>query len=468
MMNTKYALSCCIAVSLLVSAACGGEEELATAVPTEEPTAEPAATAPAPSTASSDMLAHEFAGDTALLSLDDAGLARNPIMVVTDEGFTWGALVTEQGEAAWVVDGEPTSLGGGEISDFAVSADLSRYAYVSNDTVVVDGQQVDQGQTSCCPTFNEDGSRSGYIADDSFVVLDGVPQDAQDGTVAQLVLSPDGSRYAYVVGGNTVVLDGETQTSYDRVAALTFSPDGSRFAYAANDDLLVVDGVETEIGENTAELLTFSSDGSKLAYVRGDSSLGRVVLDDKELQRHPFGCGPSLRPWTCFTFTSDGSSLAYTTPLLTSGGGGTGGTQALQFRVVLDGERESNSLGCCLVVSPKDAHMAYVTSGFRVVADGRTIESASASLTTEDLVFSYEMRVDVPGGLIAADLAFSVDVRASDFSYTRPIRTSPSPRSFWRLWTSRSGPPGLGQPVARCAIGVGLWMAPEHVCHRMM
>ena len=415
-MTTKYVLSCCIAVSLLLAAACGGEEEApATAVPQDEPTAASAATEPDPSAAASEILAHEFAPGTVLLDLGETGLVRNPIMVVTNEGFTWGALVSGQGEAAWVVDGEVTPLGGGEVSGFAVSGDLSRYAYASNDVVVVDGQQVDQGQTSCCPTFSEDGSRSGYIADGSFVVLDGVPQDAQDGAVSQLVLSPDGSRYAYVVGGNTVVLDGEKQTRYDRVAALTFSPDGSRFAYAANDDLLVVDGEETEIGENTAGLVAFSSDGSKLAYVKGDSSLGRVVQDDKELQRHPFGCGPCLRPWTCFTFTSDGSSLAYTTPLLTSGGGGTGGTQALQFRVVLDGVRESNSLGCCLVVSPKDAHMAYVTSGFRVVVDGRTIESAAASLTTEDLVFSYEMRVDVPGGLIAADLVFSVDGKSLGF-----------------------------------------------------
>ena len=399
----------CLVVSLLLLAACGGEEVPATAVPQEEPTAVPAATEPAPSVPASDKLAHEFAQGTQLLSLDEAGLVRNPIMAATDEGFRWGALVSRDGEAMWVIDGEVTPLGGGEVSDFAVNGDLSRYAYVSNDVVFLDGEQVDQGQTGCCPVFSRDGSSFGYIAGGSFVVLDGVPQDPEGGTVEQLLLSSDGSKYAYIVGGDTVVVNGEKQKSYDRVSDLTFSPDGSRFAYTANDNLLVVDGEEREIEENTAGQIAFSPNGSNLAYVKGDASLGRVFLDDKELKRYPFGCGPGLLPWTCFTFTSDGSRLAYTTPLLSSGGAGTGGQASLQYRVVQDGVRESNSLGCCLVVGPEGAHLAYVSVGFSVVVDGQRMESAVASLATGKLVFIYEMGLDVPGGLSAADLVFSVD-----------------------------------------------------------
>ena len=81
----------------------------------------------------------------------------------------------------------------------------------------------------------------------------------------------------------------------------------------------------------------------------------------------------------------------------------------MQYRVVQDGVRESNSLGCCLVVSPEGAHLAYVSVGFSVVVDGRRMESAVASLATGKLVFIYEMGLDVPGGLSAADLVFSVD-----------------------------------------------------------
>ena len=384
---------CCLAISLLLLAACGGDDEPAAAPPPEEASAAdvPAADAPAEPAPAADLppnLAHLFSDGTSLVTADEGGPLRNPMLAVTGEGFRWGALVRRGGELMWVVDGQETPIEGGEVSEFVASRDLSRYAYVSNGVVVVDGKQVEQGTTSCCPTFSLDGSRFGYIADGSVGVIDGTPQESQGSTVEQLIFSPVGSSSAYVVGGNTVVLGGSAQKQYDSVSALTFSPDGSRFAYMANDQLLVVDGEESEIGESTAEQIAFSPDGSRVAYVRGDRKSGRVVLDDTEQKRHAFGCAEDLLPWACMTFSSDGSTLAYVTLLLSSVPDYSG---TLAYRVVRDGNRETLTVACCLIASPEGAKIAYVSEAQGVVVDGRTLGSMELSgRTPDDLVFSMD------------------------------------------------------------------------------
>ena len=405
MVNSMHVLTCCLSASLLLLAGCGGEEEPPTAVPQEEPTAAPTETVPAPEAGSPDTLAYTFEEGTELIAFEGRPSLKNPILVAIDEGFRWGALVGVQGQTMWVVDGETTSLGDEEISDFAVSADLSRFAYRSNDVVAVDGKEVGHGQTSCCPVFSEDGSSVGYIADGSFVVLDSVPHERMGDAAEQLTLSADGSRHAYIVDGNAVVLDGEKQKAYDRVAALTFSPDGSSFAYLANDDLLVVEGKETEIEENTAGQVAFSPDGSQMAYVKGELKSGRVVVGNKVQQRYSFGCPEVFLKWSCITFTSDGSSVAYTAPLLSVAAG----PYRLSYRVVRDGAQDRPFIGCCLVASPKGSHIAYVSSLFKVLVDGQELESVAASLTPSRLVFAYENRLDLPGGLLAADLVFTAN-----------------------------------------------------------
>ena len=384
-------MTCCLAISLLLLAACGGNDEPESAPPPEEASAADAPVEPAPAADLPPNLAHDFSDGTSLVSADEGGPLRNPMLAVTGEGFRWGALVRRGGELMWVVDGEATPVEGGEVSEFVASRDLLRYAYVSNGVVMVDGKQVEQGTTSCCPTFSLDGSRLGYIADGSATVIDGVPQESQGSTVGQLIFSPEGSSSAYVADGNTVVVDGEAQKRYDSVSTLTFSPDGSRFAYVANDSILVIDGEESEIGESTADQIAFSPDGSRVAYVRGDRKSGRVVLDEKEQKRHAFGCAEDLLPWGCMTFNSDGSTLAYTTLLLSAGSAISAGTGRLAYRVVRDGNRDSLTVACCLIASPEGAKVAYISEAQGVVVDGRTVGSMELSgRAPDDLVFSLD------------------------------------------------------------------------------
>ena len=406
MTKTPYLLTCLLIISVLILSACGGDEEAPADAPEAEPTSAPAAAAPtepAPVPETSELMAYQFPGGAELVSFEEGGLQRNPVITATESGFRWGALVKRGNEVSWVVNGESTSIGTGDITDFAASADLSRHAYVANDVVAVDGNQVDQGSTSCCPTFSDDGS---------IVVVNGTAGQSHGDGVDNLVVSPDGSRSAYIVGGNTVVLDGEEQTQYESVSTLTFSPDGSRFAYIANDALLVLDDEESDIGETTAELIVFSPDSSRLAYVQDELRLGKLFVDEKEQTRYTFGCAPSLLPWRCITFTSDSESVAYTTLILSSGAGVIGGTTALQFRLVQDGERQREAVGCCLVASPTGAHVAHVahvSKGFTILVDGQQVESEAAGLTDATLVFSYVIRLDLPGGLVPADLVFSTD-----------------------------------------------------------
>ena len=396
-------------MSLLLVGACGGEDEPTAAAPTA--TTAPVATEPAlasePATESPATVVHEFAEGTVLVSLDGGGLPRNPMVVETDGQFKWGALVSRDSEIMWVVDGVVMSIGLEGISDFTTSADLSRHAYVANDVVVVDGEQVDHGASSCCPIFSQDGSTVGYLADESFVVLDGVPQESMGAGAERLVLSADGSRHAYIVDGNAVVLDGQKQKVYDRVSSPTFSPDGSSFAYLANDDLLVVDGEETVIEENAAGQVAFSPDGSEVAYVKGELKSGRMVVGEKVQQRYAFGCPKVFLKWSCMTFTSDGSGVAYASPVLSPQG--VGGSSRLTYRVVQDGAQARPFLGCCLVASPEGSHIAFVSSVFEVLVDGQVLESVAASLTTSRLVFAYENALNLPGGLLAADLVFSAN-----------------------------------------------------------
>jgi len=420
-------------ISTVLSAACGGTEEPTTDITETLPTTAPAETViePPQELDTAELLAHTFPQGTELLILDEGALSRNPIMAATGDGFKWGALVKNGNEVSWILNGDTTSISDGEISDFAVSTDLSRYAHVSNDVVVVDGKQVDQGSTSCCPIFSNDGSSFGYIADDSFVVINGTASKSHLDTVDNLVISPDGTRSAYIVGGNTVVVDGEEKPKYDSVSTLTFSPDGSRFAYIANDALLVVDGEEQDIGETTAEQIVFSPDSSRLAHVRDEMRLGRLFVDEKEYAAHRFGCAPSLLSWGCITFTSDSESIAYTTIIMTAGSGHTGGTTALQFRLVQDGKRQRDAVGCCLVASPEGAHVAYVSKGFTIMIDGRSIESEASSLTDAPLVFGYEIKLDLPGGLVPADLVFSTDGELLSFLL---YETDPSTSSVTKLY----------------------------------
>ena len=429
MSNTKYVLIFCLAASVLLLAVCGGEEEPAPVDPTattvpvaDEPT--PAGEPDAPAT-----LVHEFAEGTEIVNLDQAGLPRNPTVVETDGQFKWAALVSRDGETMWVVDGETTSVGPGAISDFVTSADLSRHAYVSDNVVVVDGEQVDQGTTSCCPTFSQDSFTFGYISDGSIVVLDGVPQEGIGDAVEQLVLSADGSRHAYIVGGDTLVLDGEKQKAYDRVSSPTFSPDGSSFAYIANDSVLVVDGEENEIKETTEVQITFSPDGSRLAYVTGERKFGNVVLDDQELQRYTFGCPTAFLRWSCLAFTSDGSSLAYTTLVMGPSFGGE--SAGLTYRVVQDGAQQGHFVGCCLIARPDSAQMAYVSSRFLVVVDGQQVESVASSYSTAPLTFSYSDRQHLSGWLIPADLVFGADGNTVGFLL---YETDVSPTSIIKLF----------------------------------
>ena len=406
MLKRSYLLNGLLGVSLLLAGACGGEDEPSQAAPTA--TTAPVATAPAPPSEPDvpATLVHEFAEGTELVNLDEGGLPRNPTVVETGGLFKWGALVSRDGEALWVVDGVTTSIGSEGISDFAASNDLSRYAYVSNNVVVVDGEQVDQGSTSCCPTFSQDGSTFGYIADNSIVVLDGVAQESI-GQAERLVLSADGSRHAYIVDGNAVVLDGEKQKVYERVSSPTFSQDGSSLAYFANDDLLVVDGEETEIEENTAGQVAFSPDGSQTAYVKGELKAGQMVVGEKVQQRYTFGCPEVFLKWSCMTFTSDGSSVVYTSPVLSPQG--VGGSSRLTYRVVQDGAVGRPFIGCCLVASSEGSHVAFVSSLFAILVDGKELDSVAASITESRLTFAYENRLDLPGGLLAADLVFSAD-----------------------------------------------------------
>ena len=430
MMPTRPVLTYCMAVSLVLLAACGGEEEPATAVAEVQPTSAPTATVPAPEVGSADTLAYTFQASTELVGFEGRPSLKNPILVATDEGFTWGALVSSQGKAMWVVDGKTASLGDGQISDFVVSADLARYGYVSGDVVVVDGKQVDQGQTSCCPVFSEDGSRFGYVADGSFVVLDGAPQADQGDSVSQLTLSPDGSGHAYVVGGDTVVVDGENQKQYDSVSTLTFSPDGSRFAYIANDGVLVVDGEESEIEETTEGQIAFSPDGSRLAYVAGELKLGDVVLDEKVMQRYSFGCPKVFLRWACLTFTSDGSSLTYTTLVMGPSFGGE--SAGLTYRVVQDDEQQrGHFVGCCLIARPESAQVAYVSSRFFVVVNGQQVESAASSFSTAALAFGYSDRQHLRSWLIPADLVFGTQGGTLGFLL---YETDVSPTSITKLY----------------------------------
>ena len=414
--------------------ACGGDEEPAAAAPGETATAEPAPTEappaspePAPDPAAPNTLIFEFPQGTEQLSFDEGGLARNPVLAATDQGFRWGALVTRDGEVTWVVDGESTFIGEKEISEFASSVDLSRYAYVSDDVVVVDGEQVAEGATGCCPTFSRDGAAFGYIADGSYVVLNGASQEAYAEGVSRLVLSDDGSRSAYVVGGNTVVLDGETQKQYDSISTLTFSADGSRFAHIANEDILVVDGEEREIGESLAEQIAFSPDGSRLAYVKGDLKSGTVILDEEEQKRNPFGCAAILLLWECITFTSDGAGLAYTTFVLV----GFGGQSAGGYRVIRDGDPERGLLACCLVASPEGSHVAYVSSRRGVVVDGQALEGV-VSIPEEGLVATHAAVVGTEAvGRAPADLVFSGNGMALAFLL---FDVGVSPSSITRLY----------------------------------
>ena len=141
MTRKTKAVTCCLAGLLLLLGACSGEEAPSAAVPGETVTAEPAATEVAPAPDVTEGLAHEFPPGTELLTFDEVGLARNPSLAARDDGFRWGALVSREGQVAWVVDGEETPVGDGEVSEFVATADLSRYAYVSNDMVVVDGER---------------------------------------------------------------------------------------------------------------------------------------------------------------------------------------------------------------------------------------------------------------------------------------------------------------------------------------
>ena len=420
--------------SAILLASCGGDDAPATDAPEGEPTSAPAAAAPtepAPASVTSELLAHQFPQGAELVIFEEGGLQRNPIITASEDGFTWGALVKSGSEVSWVVNGESTPIGTGDITDFALSADLSRHAYVADGLVVVDGNQVDKGSKSCCPTFSDDGSSFGYIADGSIAVVNGTAGESHGAGVGDLVVSADGSRSAYIVGGNTVVLDGEEQTEYESVSTLTFSPDGSRFAHIANDALLVVDGQERDIEVSTAEQMVFSPDSSRLAYVQDELRLGKLFVDEKEQTRYAFGCAPSLLPWRCIAFTSDSERFAYATLILASGSGQTGGTTSIQFRVVQDGERHPSPMGCCLVASPQGAHVAFVSKGFAIVIDGQSVQSEAASLTDATLVFSYEIRLDLPGGLVPADLVFSDDGETLGFLL---YETDPSTSSITNLY----------------------------------
>lgn len=394
-----------LGIFLLLAGACGAQDE-----PVEvEPTVTTAPVEVEPSTVPepivSPTLVHEFEEGTQLVSQGGGGLPRNPVLVAIGEQFKWGALVSRDGEIMWTVDGVVTPIGSEGVSDFVASTDLSRYAYVANSVVVVDGEQVEQGSTSCCPTFSQDGTTVGYIADGSIVVIDGVPQESMGNIAEQLLLSADGSRYAYIVDGSSVVLDGEKQETYDRVFSPTFSPDGSGFAYLANEDLLVVEGEETGIEENTAGQVVFSRDGSHLAYVKGTLKYGQVVIDENVQQRYTFGCPEVFLRWSCMAFISGGSTVAYTTPVMSPQG--VGGSSRLTYRVIQDGVQGRPFIGCCLTGSMEGSHVAYVSSLFKLLVDGNEMESVAASITDSRLIFAYENRLDLPGGLLAADLVFS-------------------------------------------------------------
>ena len=424
---------CCLAATLLLLAACGGDEEpAAAAAPTEAPPAAEAPAEPASEPETPGNLAHVFAQGTELVSADEGGPLRNPVLAVTEDGFSWGALVRSGTGLVWMVDGEATPIEGGEVSEFTVSGDLSRYAHVSDGVVVVDGKQVEQGTTSCCPTFNRDGSRFGYIADGSVAVIDGVSQESHGATAAQLVLSLEGQGVAYIADGNTVVVDGEAQKAYDSVSTFTFSTDGSRFAYIADDSILVVDGEEREIGETLAEQIAFSPDGSSLAYIRGDFKAGRLFLDEKEQKRYRFGCTARLLPWACITFTSDGSGLGYTTQMLVRGSGAGGGI-ATSYRLVRDGVQDRLFVICCLVANPMGSQLAYVSDASGVVIDGQPQESTPVRPSPEKGAFAAGGNV---GDLAlarrnASDLGFSADGRSLGFLF---YETDESPTSIAKLF----------------------------------
>ena len=432
MLKPRHTLSWLLVPSLLLLAACGGDEEpAAAAAPTEAPEAveAPAETAPAPETPGT--VAHVFAQGTELVSADEGAPIRNPILAVTKDGVSWGALVRSGAGLTWVVDGETTPIAVGEVSEFTVSGDLSRYAYVTDGVVVVDGKQVEQGTTSCCPTFSRDGSRFGYIAGGSVAVIDGVPQESHGVTAEQLVLSLVGRGVAYIADGNTAVLDGEAQETYDSVSALTFSQDGSHFAYVADDSILVVDGKEREIGESVAEQIAFSPDGSRLAYVKGSLNSGKAYLEEKEQKRHSFGCAQVMLKWGCIAVVSDGSSLAYTTPVLTLGG--VAGSQRLDFRVVRDGDRDTFFLVCCLIASPEGSHVAYVSARRGLVIDGQPVETVATALTSAPLAVSYGDRLEDPASVVAADVVFSADGKGLAFLLYETDQGTRNPLSITRL-----------------------------------
>ena len=138
----RNTISCCLAMLVLLLGACGGEAEPEGAAPGEAATAGPGATA-VPATPAPENLAFEFSQGSELLKSEEGGPTRNPIVVAKEGGFRWGALVKRDGEVNWVVDGETMSIDDVELSGFAANADLSRFAYVSDDVVVEDGEPVE-------------------------------------------------------------------------------------------------------------------------------------------------------------------------------------------------------------------------------------------------------------------------------------------------------------------------------------